>query len=89
MRIIWTKDKKHTPHFVIYLNKKQKQQIIEFINSSYEENIPGPVKFIVKRKVKTIQDFDLDTIPESLRNCTVEELLLILKDAYENDQLDL
>ena len=89
MRIIWTKDKKHTHHFVICLNKKQKQQIINFINSSYDENIPGPVKFIVKRKVKDIQDFDLDTIPESLRNCTVEELLLILKDAYENDQLDL
>ena len=71
------------------MNKNQQQQIINFINSSYDENIPGPVKFIVKRKVKTIQDFDLDTIPESLRNCTVEELLLILKDAYENDQLDL
>ena len=89
MRIIWTKDKKHTHHFVICLNKKQKQQIINFINSSYDENITGPVKFIVKRKVGKIHDFDLESIPKPLRNCTVEELLLILKDAYENDQLDL
>ena len=74
---------------MIYLNKKEKKQIIDFINSAYDENIPGPVKFIVKRKVKKIQDFDLDSLPEQLRNCTVEELLLILKDAYEKDQLDL
>ena len=71
------------------LNKKEKKQIIDFINSAYDENIPGPVKFIVKRKVKKIQDFDLETIPESFRNCTVEELLLILKEAYEKDQLQL
>ena len=71
------------------MNKKEKQAIIDFINSSYDGNVPGPVKFIVKRKVKKIQDFDLDSIPNPLRNCTVEELLLILKDAYEKDQLDL
>ena len=71
------------------MNKKEKQQIVDFINSVYDENIPGPVKFIVKRKVKKIQDFELDSIPEPLRNCTIEELLLILKDAYEKDQLDL
>ena len=71
------------------MNKKEKQQIVDFINSVYDENIPGPVKFIVTRKVKKIQDFELDSIPEPLRNCTIEELLLILKDAYEKDQLDL
>ena len=71
------------------MNKKEKKQIIDFINSAYDENIPGPVKFIVKRKVKKIQEFDLETIPESFRNCTVEELLLILKEAYEKDQLQL
>ena len=71
------------------MNKKEKQQIVEFINSAYDENVPGPVKFIVKRKVKKIQDFDLDSVPEPLRRCTIEELLLILKDAYEKDQLDL
>ena len=71
------------------MNKKEKKQIIDFINSAYDENIPGPVKFIVKRKVKKIPDFDLETIPESFRNCTVEELLLILKEAYEKDQLQL
>ena len=87
--MIQSKDKKPTLYIIICLNKKEKKQIIDFINSAYDENIPGPVKFIVKRKVKKIQDFDLDSIPESLRNCTVEELLLILKDAYEKDQLDL
>ena len=71
------------------MNKKEKKQIIDFINSAYNENIPGPVKFIVKRKVNKIQDFDLETIPQLMRNCTVEELLLILKEAYEKDQLQL
>ena len=87
--MIQSKDKKTINHLVTCLNKKEKKQIIDFINSAYDENVPGPVKFIVKRKVKKIGDFDLDSIPEPLRNCTMEELLLILKDAYEKDQLDL
>ena len=87
--MIWSKDRKPTNPFGNCLNKKEKRQIVEFINSAYDENVPGPVKFIVKRKVKKIQDFDLDSVPEPLRRCTIEELLLILKDAYEKDQLDL
>ena len=87
--MIWSKDKKPTKFFVLYLNKKEKQQVVDYINSAYDENVPGPVKFIVKRKVKKIQDFDLESIPKPLRNCTIEELLLILKEAYEKDQLDL
>ena len=87
--MIYPKDRKPTTPFVTCLNKKEKRQIVEFINSAYDENVPGPVKFIVKRKVKKIQDFDLDSVPEPLRRCTIEELLLILKDAYEKDQLDL
>ena len=71
------------------MNKKETKEIINFINSSYDKNIPGPVKFIVKRKVKKIENFDLDDLPDSIRKCTVEELLLLLKEAYEKKQLDL
>ena len=69
------------------MNKKETKEILDFINEKYDENIPGPVKFIVKRKIKKIEYFDLNDFPEPLRKCTVEELLLILKEAYEKKQL--
>ena len=71
------------------LNKKEIKEVIDYINFSYDENVPGPVKFIVRRKVKKIQGFDLDSLPEQLRKCTVEELLLLLKEAYEKKKLNL
>ena len=69
------------------MNENSAQEIIDFINSMYHEQIPGPVKFIVKRKVKKIEKFNLDDFPESFRTCTVEELVLILKDAHEKKLL--
>ena len=58
------------------------QEIINFINTKYEKEIPGPIKFVVKRKAKKIEQLDLNDFPESFRKCTVEELILILKDAH-------
>ena len=45
------------------------------------EEIPGPVKFVLKRKAKKIEKLDLNDFPESFRKCTIEELILILKEA--------
>ena len=63
------------------------QEIVDFINTKYDEEIPGPVKFVVKRKAKKIERLDLNDFPESFRKCTVEELILILKDAYSKKLL--
>jgi len=41
------------------MNENSAQEIIDFINSMYHEQIPGPVKFIVKRKVKKLKNSTL------------------------------
>jgi len=64
------------------MNEKSNREIIDFINVMYDEQIPRPIKFIVKRKAKNIEKLSLDDFPESFRSCTVEELIIILKDAY-------
>ena len=71
------------------MNKEEVREIINFVNSRYDEGIPGPVKFVVKRKVKKIEKVVISELPESIRKCTVEELLLILKEAYEKKLLKL
>ena len=63
------------------------QEIIDFINTRYDEEVPGPVKFVVKRKAKKIERLDLNDFPESFRKCAIEELILILKDAYSKKLL--
>lgn len=69
------------------MNNEQTKEIIDFINTKYEKEVPGPVKFVVKRKTKKIEKLDLDDFPESFRKCTIEELILILKDAHEKKLL--
>jgi hypothetical protein len=69
------------------LNDKQVNEIIDFINRKYTEEIPRPVKFVVRRKTKKIQTLQLEDFPESFRKCTIEQLILILKDAQKNDKL--
>ena len=67
------------------MDDKQVQEIINFINAKYDEEVPRPVKFVVKRKAKKIEKIDLNDFPESFRKCTIEELILILKDAHEKN----
>ncbi len=71
------------------MNETEIQQIIDYINNKYDKEIPGPVKFIVRRKAKKISKLDLNEFPESFRKCTLEELILILKDSYEKKLLKL
>ncbi|AJW70813.1 hypothetical protein [Nitrosopumilus adriaticus] len=70
------------------MDEKSTCEIIDFINAIYREQIPGPVKFVVKRKAKKIEKLNLDDLPESFRTCTVEELFKILKEAHEKKLLN-
>lgn len=69
------------------MNSNEIQEIIDFINAKYDQEVPGPVKFVVKRKAKKIENLDPGDFPEAFRKCTVDELILILKDAYEKKLL--
>lgn len=63
------------------------QEIIDFINMKYDKEVPRPVKFVVKRKAKKIKTLDPNDFPESFRKCTIEKLILILKDAHDKNML--
>ena len=70
------------------LNKKTVNEIIDFINKRYAEEVPRPVKFIVRRKVKKIETLKAEDFPESFRKCTIEQLILILNQAYKQGKLN-
>lgn len=69
------------------MNKGDIQEIIDFVNFRYADDVPGPVKFVVKRNAKKIEKLDPNDFPESFRKCTIEEFIMILKDAYSKKQL--
>ncbi|AFS80272.1 hypothetical protein NKOR_01830 [Candidatus Nitrosopumilus koreensis AR1] len=69
------------------MNEDDVQEIVDFVNFRYADEVPGPVKFVVKRKAKKIEKLDPNDFPESLRKCTIEEFIMILKDAYSKKQL--
>ncbi|MGY5149279.1 MAG: hypothetical protein ACW9W3_04375 [Candidatus Nitrosopumilus sp. bin_68KS] len=70
------------------MNEKSTCEIIDFINTMYHEQVPGPIKFVVKRKAKKIEKLNLDDFPESFRSCTIEDLILILKESHEKKLLN-
>ena len=69
------------------MDNEKTQEIIDFINMKYDKEVPGPVKFVVKRKAKKIKTLEPNDFPESFRKCTIEELILILKDAHDKNLL--
>lgn len=76
------------------LNKKienmQQNEIDEIINhlgQKIENDVPGIVKILVRKKLHKLQSFEIDSLPISLRECTVEDLLLIVKDSLESGKL--
>ncbi len=69
------------------MNAAEKKEIIDWVNKRYDEEVPNPVKFIVRRKAKRIEKLDIEEFPDSVRKCTFEEFLAILQDAYKNKKL--
>ncbi|QLH02451.1 hypothetical protein C5F47_02170 [Nitrosopumilus cobalaminigenes] len=71
------------------MEPEQIDEIIQHINSKYDENVPRLVKMLVRKKIGSLQSFDVESVPESLRNCTVEELIGIVKDGLDSGKLEL
>ena len=71
------------------MNNKEVTQIIEYVSQKYRENVPRPVRFVVRKKAKMIEKFDTSEMPLSLRNCTVEEYIEIIKNALGDGTLKL
>ena len=69
------------------MNEFEINEIIDYINKKYNENVPSLAKVVVRKKAKKIETFQIEDLPISLRNCTVEELILIIQGALRQGRL--
>ena len=69
------------------MKKKEVDEILEHISQKFEDDVPSIVKMLVRKKIGKFQSFDVETLPESLRTCTVEELLEIVKQGLDSGKL--
>ena len=71
------------------MNHEEINEVIAYVNQKYHENVPSPVRFVVRKKAKMIENFDYSEMPTSLRNCTVEQYIEIVKNALRDGSLKL
>ena len=64
-------------------------EILDYFNEKYDANIPSYVKMLTEKKIHKLQSFDPTSLPDSLRNCTVEELIVIFKNELDSKRLKL
>ena len=69
------------------MKKKDEKEILEHISQKFEDDVPGIVKMLVRKKIGKFQTFDVESLPESLRTCTVGELIGIVKKGLESGKL--
>ena len=69
------------------MNEFEINEILDFINQGYNEQ-NALAKTVVKIAANKIETFQLDDWPASLRNCTIEELIMILKEAHVKRRLN-
>ncbi len=69
------------------MEKKEIKEIIEFINERFNDQIPRPVKFVIRRKIKKIETLNIEEFPDSVKKCTIEEFLIIMKNAQKDKKL--
>ncbi|NIM25259.1 MAG: hypothetical protein GTN35_01990 [Nitrososphaeria archaeon] len=71
------------------MNDSEIKEIIEYVNKKYSENVPRPVRFVVRKKAKMMEKFDPSEMPASLRKCTIEDYVEIVKNALHDGSLKL
>ena len=64
-------------------------EILDYINEKFDANIPSFVKMLIGKKIHKLQSFDPISLPDSLKNCTVEELIIIFKNELDSKRLKL
>lgn len=72
------------------MDQKDIDEILNHIKLKFDEEVPGIVKMVVRKKmIGRFQAFDARTMPESLRNCSVENLIGIVQEGIESGKLKL
>ena len=63
------------------------EEIINYINEKYDENIPSLVKIFVRKKIGKLQSFPIESLPSCIKTCTVEDFITIVKDGIDSHKL--
>ena len=71
------------------MEQKEIDEIVDYLNEKLDANIPSFVKLLVSKKIHKFQSFDPVSLPDSLKNCTVEELIIILQQQIDSKKLKL
>ncbi|HEY5736334.1 MAG TPA: hypothetical protein VIS47_07230 [Nitrosopumilus sp.] len=72
------------------MDQKQADEILDYIRLKFDEEVPGVVKMVVRKKMmRRFQSYDVQALPESLRTCTVENLIDIVQKGIESGKLKL
>ena len=62
-------------------------EILDHINTKFGENVPNLIKMMIRKKIGNFQSFEVESLPDSLRTCTVEELISIVKHGLDTKKL--
>jgi hypothetical protein len=71
------------------MEPKEIDEILSYLNEKFDANIPSFVKILISKKIHKLQSFDPDSLPDSLKHCTVEDLIIILQQELESKRLKL
>lgn len=69
------------------MKKKEVDEILEHIGQKFEDDVPSIVKMLVRKKIGKFQSFDSDSLPESLKTCTVKDLIDLVQKGLESGKL--
>lgn len=71
------------------MNGEDIKEIVDYVNRKYSENVPRPVRFLVRKKAKMIEKFEIEEMPQTLRNCSIEQYILIIKEGIKQGTVKL
>lgn len=69
------------------MQQNEIDEILAHINTKIAEDVPSLVKMIIRKKISSFQSFETKSLPKSLRTCTVEELISIVKYGLDTGKL--
>lgn len=71
------------------MRQNKTDEILNHINKKFRDDVPGIVKMIVRKKIGKLETFEIDSLPFALRTCTIEELIVIVKNGLASGNLKL
>jgi len=72
------------------MDQKEIEEILNHIKQKFDDEVPGIVKIMVRKKmISRFREYDAHTMPESMRNCSVENLIDIIQEGIESGKLKL